>query len=323
MVTKRFIILFSIFFCVFFSLRASAQLLQGNDLSLTLDPQYPGINTSVNASISSYVVDLNKTNISWILNGKTVSIGVGKKDFTFTTDNTGATLTIGVSVETADGTVVNKEVTIIPTGVDMLWEAPDSYVPPFYKGKALLVGEAVAKVVAIPTGGDKGGIIYAWKQDDSLQADSSGYGKNSYLFKNSYLEKENVVEVTLSSLITGNNLGAGTITLTYIQPKINFYEKNPTLGTKWENALTDGFTINNTGETLVAEPYFFFPKDLTSNALNFQWLLNNSPVTTPTPQNKLSVKPEAGTSGQALINLSLENVNTLFLNLTKTLNVNF
>ncbi len=319
---KKFIFLFSILFCLFFAFKVSAQL-EGNDLSLILDPQYPGINTSVTASLTSYVVDLNKTYVSWILNGKTVFVGVGKKEYSFVTDNTGSPITIEASIETANGVIATKDITITPTGVDMLWEAPDSYVPPFYKGKALLVGEAVAKVVAIPTGGDIGGIAYTWKQDDTNQPDSSGYGKNSYIFKNTYLERENTVAVTLSSLITGSNLGAGTITLTHISPKINFYEKNPTLGIKWENALTDGFNINNNGETLVAEPYYFFPKNLSASDLNFTWLLNNSPINTPTPENELSVKPEAGTSGQATINLALENINTLFLNLSKTLNVNF
>ena len=319
---KKFIILFSILFCAFFALRVSAQL-QSNDISFSLNPEYPGPNTNVTASLSSYTLDLNKTNISWVLNSQTVFVGVGKKDYSFKTDNSGTPITIEAGIETATGVFLNKQITITPTGVDMLWEAPDSYVPPFYKGKALLTAEGTVKVVAIPTGGDVGGLNYDWKQDDTEEPDASGYGKSFYLFNNSYLETSNTVEVLLSSLVTGNNLGSNKITLAYGKPKINFYEKDPVLGVKWEKALTDGFTVNKGGGTLVAEPYFFFPQDLNSSDLDFAWAINDASVSTPSPKNELSVKPDAGASGQAKIDLTINNINTLFLTLTKTLNVNF
>ena len=319
---KKFTILFSILFCAFFAFQVSAQL-QENDISLTLNPEYPGINQNVTANLSSYTLDLNKTNISWILNNQTVFVGVGKKDYSFKTDNTGAPVTIEADIETTNGTFLKKQTTITPTGVDMLWEAPDSYVPPFYKGKALLSAESTVKIVAIPTGGDTGGLNYDWKQDDTEEPGASGYGQNFYLFNNSYLETSNKVEVLISSLVNGNNLGSNKITLTYGKPKIDFYENDPSLGIKWENALTDNFNLNKNGETLVAEPYFFFPKNLSSSDLSFEWSINDSAISTPSPKNKLSVKPNSGVSGQAKIDLSINNVNTLFLTLAKTLNVNF
>jgi len=45
---------------------------------------------------------------------------------------------------------IDKEIVIEPAQLDILWESTDSYVPPFYEGKALPSIESTIKVVALP-----------------------------------------------------------------------------------------------------------------------------------------------------------------------------
>jgi len=315
------LILISALIYVFFAFLSYGQT-QAGDVVLAINPQYPKANIDVTASLSSYTTDLDKANISWSLNGQLAVQNVGQKSFSFKVGDIGTQTILAVQIQASDGSFINKQITISPADIDMLWEAQNAYVPPFYEGKALAPSEGMIKVVAV-TGSSSGEkYIYNWEQDDDNKPDSSGYGKNFYSFKNSYLETSNTVETSVSDLY-GNNIGAGKIIIKPGTPKILFYEKDPTLGTKWEKSLNDGFTINPNGETLVVEPYFFSPRNLNSGDLGFKWSLGGSEINTPTIKNELSIKPESGQSGTSTIQVSINNIRTLFLSMTKTLNVNF
>jgi len=320
MFRKSLIILFALAF-IFFAFLSHAQT-QTNDVVLTINPQYPQANTDATATLSSYSTDLDNANIAWSLNGQLSVQAVGQKNFSFKVGNNGTQTTVSVQIQTSDGSFVNKDIVISPTDIDMLWEAQDTYVPPFYEGKTIAPSEGMIKVVAIPSSSNGENYDYNWKQDGDNEADSSGYGENSYSFKNSYLEPSDTIEATISDLY-GNNIGYSQITITPGTPKILFYAKDPDLGTQWQQALSDGFTINPNGETIVAEPYFMTPKDLNSSDLQLAWSLGGSPISTPTVPNELSIKPNSGQSGSSTIDLSINNIKTLFLSIDKTLNVNF
>ena len=95
--------------------------------------------------------------------------------------------------------------TIRPAEMALLWEATDSYVPPFYKGKALPTADTFIKVVAMPEIKTANGIVkhsnlvYSWEKDFTNVQSSSGYGKQSFVYKNDYLDNSNNVGVIASS----------------------------------------------------------------------------------------------------------------------------
>ena len=318
---KKQLILITILIFSFFAFFCFAQT-QSADITLQINPQYPKPNQDVTASLSSFSADLNRANIAWSLNGQPAIKNVGQKTFSFTVGSTGTQTTVAVEIMTSDGSIIDKSLTLTPNDIDLVWEAQNAYTPPFYEGKAIAPSEGIFKITALTSSNNGEKYSYNWKQDGTNMPDSSGYGKNSYSFKNSYLELNNTVSVSVSDLY-GNNLGTGTINTKPGLPKILFYKKDPTLGTQWQNSLTDGFNINPNGETLVAEPYFFTPRNLNSGNLKFTWTLGGTQIDTPSTPNEISLKPTSGQSGSSTINLSVENVKTLFLSLTKTLNVNF
>ena len=298
------------------------------DIVLSVSPQYPGPNQNVNATLGSYAIDLNKANISWSVNDEELSNGIGKKNFSFRTGPADSPTVLSVTIETIDGQNLSKSMTINPADVDMLWEAYDSYAPPFYKGKKLAGSQGTFKVVAIPnlvTAGGKvniNNLSYLWAEDGTNKPNSSGWGKNYFIFQNSYLEKENNVEVKISD-ISGNANASGKITLRTTSPRIVFYRSDPMFGIKWGEALSSGFSISSKGETIVAEPYFFSPKNINSPELVFNWFLNGTKIQIPDPKNVLSIKPEAGQEGNATIKLDIENTNTLFQSLSRQIDVSF
>lgn len=324
---KKYLILILILSATFFGSLVSAQV-RSTDIVLTLSPEFPAPNQNVTATLASFSTNLDKAYISWRVDSEEASGGIGKKTFYFTTTESNSSLSLIATINTIDGQSIQKTITITPTNVDMLWEASDSYVPPFYKGKALVGSQGIFKIVAMPNLTNQGAQVnmnnlsYVWSKDGDIQPSSSGWSKSSFTLQNSYLDKQNTVGVKISD-ISGGATASGNLTLFTSNPKIVFYENDFLLGTKWEKALTNNFQINPNGSTLVVEPYFFSPQNINSSNLTFDWSLNRERIKTPNPKNSLSVKPDAGQKGNALIKVVVNNIRTLFQTAEKEISVQF
>ena len=121
----------------------------------------------------------------------------------------------------------------------LLWQANDSYVPPFYRGKALATPDSEIKVVAMT---DSKNMTYAWKKDYSNDQEASGYGKNFFLYTNDYLEGSNNVSVVASTLDQKYSNEA-SIEVGTTEPKILFYKNDNSLGTTLQKTLTNPYKI--------------------------------------------------------------------------------
>ena len=312
---------------VFASFSADAQI-RDTDIVLGISPENPSPNQTVNATLGSHSINLDKTNISWLVNNEKLGGGIGKKSFSFKMGELGYLTVLSATIDTVDGQSIFKTITLRSTNVDLLWEAYDAYTPPFYRGKALAPSQGKFKVVAIPSLVSQGekvninNLSYAWTKDRNPQVSSSGWGKSSFVFQNSYLDKGNVVEVKVSDIL-GNTGASGKINTTTSNPKILFYEYDSKLGTRWERTLVDGFTINKDGGIIDVEPYFFSPKDIGSSNLAFDWYINGAKIQTPETKNVLPVRPETSEPGNATIRVVIENIKTLFQSTSKQIRVNF
>jgi hypothetical protein len=149
----------------------------------------------------------------------------------------------------------------------LLWEATDSYVPPFYRGKALPTPDSQVKVVAMPEIREGSGYVspqnmtYKWKKDYTNNVDGSGYGKNSFIFINDYLDNSNNISVEAST-ISQSNSSSANIDIGMTEPKILFYKNDNALGTIWSKTLTDTYKMEGNSEIVEAIPYFISPKEL-------------------------------------------------------------
>lgn len=293
---------------------ASAQV-KDSDISMTISPEMPGPMQDVTISVSIFSADLNKAQISWTLDSKPVLIGIGKKTFSFRVGDSGEVSTIDVFINIAGAPSISKRLIVQPGEVDMLWQATDSFVPPFYAGKALPAPEGEIRVVAMPNVKTPSGIklkssdfSYSWKRNFDYDQDSSGYGKNFFTFKNSYLDGVEDVSVTISSVLGNYNAG-GAVSITPSLPKIVFYEKD--LSASYSQAITDGFVMQKNSMKISAIPYFFSSDPIGSD-LKYQWSINNSGVSTPSTPNNLTITLGKGSGNQASIALSIDSLSRLF-----------
>lgn len=303
-----------------------------NDISVDVSPNNPQPHVNTTISISSYLANLDSVMITWSLDGKIVASGsgIGRKTFSFDSGAQGAATRVDVSISLPDG-IINKRVTVTPAVMVMLWEATDSYVPPFYKGKALLSEGSEVKVVALPeikvgvsTVSPKN-MTYSWKKDYANDQNASGFGKNAFTFTTDYLENTSTISVVASTLDQKYNTEGSMSTTTTI-PEIAFYRKDPILGTEREATVADGHHITSADgtETIVAVPYYISPRALNNPALVFTWHINDQMIAVDNfSKNIMPLKVEGGVSGSSKLRLDIDNSDKIFQTAMKQITINF
>ncbi len=310
----------------FFSLRASAA--SPDDIFIDMTPDNPAPNENVTISLSSYSYNLNITKITWYLNGKKTLEGIGKKTFSTTAGSLSTDNNVTVHLALSDGDV-DLKIKVKGNNMVMLYQALDSYVPPFYRGKALPSLDSKIKVVAMPEIMSSGKLVdpnnmnYAWKIDYyTNDVDQSGYGKNYYIYTNDYLDRVNNIEATVST-IDQNYSTKNNINIEASTPKIVFYKKDTKLGTLWENAIPNNYQMTE-DTVLEADPYFISPKNPMNPILSWTWSVNDSPVYLDSiVKNIIPLKITAGVSGSAKVNVEINNKYKFFQTTKKELYINF
>lgn len=314
-------------FLMIFSFAVTANAQTSSDVSISMNPLNPGSNEDVSVSLVSYSSDLNKADITWILDGKRSLSGPGEKQFSFKTLSTGTLSKLTVIIKTSEGENITKSIEIRPSEIDLIWEATDSYVPHFYKGKALPGRESGVKIVAIPNGKIAGknisasDLIYTWKRNFSIEGKMSGYGKKTFSFSNGILKKDEAIGIEARSK-NGEFSAKKDISINFIIPNIVFYEKNPLSGIFYGRSIPGSISIPTLSEkTIVAEPYFFSVGSGGKNKLSYEWKLNNEKISSPRTPSEITLKSDAE-PGVARASLRVENTKTMYQETNATLLIN-
>jgi hypothetical protein len=120
-----------------------------DSILVNMVPENPAPNEGVAISLNSYASNLDAVMITWRVDGKISLSGIGKKTFLLTAPAAGKTTNVSVLIALPDGDIT-KDIAVRPAEMVLLWQADDSYVPPFYKGKAMPSAQSEIKVVAMP-----------------------------------------------------------------------------------------------------------------------------------------------------------------------------
>lgn len=317
----KILLVFSLFFLM--SSIANAQSF-GETLDVNVSPANPGPNTRVYMSVRNVSQNLDTLQITWSLDGRVAKQGTGVKDFEFTTGALGSVSSVTVS---AGG--ISKNVQVRPTEVDLVWET-DGYVPPFYKGKALRVFQGNLRLVAIPHFVNSQGVslnpnslIYSWRNSGVLNAEASGYGKNSLAFSGSVISRPLTIEVTVSTP-DNSYRGSKQITIEETAPMILLYEDHPLYGVMYNNAINNKeFSLRNTELKVTAAPYFFSAQNKDAEKLTYSWSVNGSNTQSSLFKESVVLRREGTASGLSNISLQLDNKNEFLQFATAAFRVKF
>ena len=306
-----------------FLIFSNAQAQSSSDILVDVIPANPNPGESVTINLNSYSLDINSSSITWLVNGKSVQSGIGKKSYTLTAGSAGSETT--VTIKLAD---LETKIIIKPSVMVVLWQADDSYVPPFYKGKALPARDSTVKIVAMPeikvgsTYLNPKNMTYSWRKDFTNDEEASGYGKNSFSYVSDYLDASNYIEVNATTTDQKYSSTSNTTVGTFA-PKIVFYRNEENLGTRFETAVTDGHSIVDK-EILFAAPFFISPKDIRNPRLVWTWSINGGSISNQgLHKNLLPLQVQSGVSGTSTVKLDIENMDKVFQTASSEINVQF
>jgi|SRR5581483_1626498 len=320
---------FLVFSLALMAVVAHAQTVNpSDDINADISPQNPGPNQQVTITLSSFVTNINAATISWNVNGKIVQSGKGDTTLTVTTGGMNAVTSVNITIKTLEGDTIQKNLTIRPTSVDLVWQA-DSYVPPFYKGKALFSHQNIITFIATPhivSGGaeiNPKNLIYKWTLNGSVVQNSSGYGKNAATFVGSIISRPLQVEVDVQNA-DGSLTASGATTVAPVDPTLVLYQIDPLYGIMFQKALHDSETLTGSQEmTVLGVPFYFGVYDPASPDLTYAWSINGNSVNNAPNDTAEIFRQKAGVSGSSNIGLSIENSQKILQTASASFNLTF
>ncbi len=292
--------------------------------NISKTPEYPAPGETVFISVSALEFNAALSDISWKLDGKPLVSGVGKTTVSVTAPAAGKKALVSATIKPNIGGELERSIEISPAGVDLLWEATDSYVPAFYRGKALPIKEGQVKVVAVPNVATANGALrssgafaYTWRKDGKNVPNQSGLGKAALSFSNQILDKENRVEVAATD---GSSSVGGTIIIRPFTPEVILYKEEAARGPVRARALRAVEEVDVSRVTVIAEPYFLSKNFMTNPDITGKWTLNGQEAKS-SRKNALLINT-GSTTGNVSVAFSYADARKLFRNFTKSFTLN-
>ncbi len=213
---------------------------------------------------------------------------------------------------------VNVTQTTIANSVTLIWEA-QSYVPPFYKGRALSVDGGDVNILAFPPVnlGNPSDLVYTWKIDGEVQDTASGAGRSFFthhpdMFGGSPLI---VVEVYRN----GSKVATGALRVPQVKPQVIVYPAQPLAGILFGNRAR---SIDGEEVTLEAYPLFFGVQKKTDPALSYRWSVNGVSAENPLGNaGRLVMRSEEG--GVVAVEVSVANTRNILESAKNALSLTF
>lgn len=298
--------------------QSSLDLIFGTDLAMDLSPENPGAGERVYATVRSSVLDLSAVTLTWKKNGQEIKSGVGLTEIEVAAGALGSETRLVVEVSEDGIPFATAEAFIRPTSLELLWEA-DSYVPPFYHGRALpsagtnLRFEAMPRFIRDGSTLSTRDLIFTWKRNGYVIQSASGRGKSTAVLESpSLFGKETIaVEAKTSDGVLANE---ESIRIESQSPRIVLYQMHPVFGTTYHSAFSDQTLIRETEATFSAIPYFAETDSPNDPTLRYGWKINGVEIENDEKSPSIITINAGNSSGEALLELFLTHATNLFLN---------
>ncbi|MEK9185797.1 MAG: hypothetical protein AAB863_03410 [Patescibacteria group bacterium] len=277
-----------------------------DELTVDVIPTYPKPNSRVFVELRMYTEDLNSAMLSYLVNGKVIKESRGLLNFNFTIGGAGSKTTLTINIALQSGVKFSKEIIFQPATVDLLWQS-DSFVPPFYRGKALFPEQGAVLISAAPqfnagaSSVDPSRLVYQWTVNDEVLESQSGYGKSAIRVSGPILGTSMEVEVLVTDP-TSNLVADNFMTINPVRPIMVFYESSPLYGIVFEKAVNNGVELKGEEISVVATPFFLNARD----PIVYSWSMNGLYTPNVSGLSATFRKPE-DVSGSTFLSLKAEN----------------
>lgn len=301
--------------------QSSVDLILGTDLAIELSPAHPEPGERVYATARSTLIDLSSLTLSWSKNGEKMESGVGLTEFDIAAGNLGSETRLTLQASEGGIPFATAEAVIRPTALELLWEA-DSYVSPFYRGRALPSAGTNLRLQAIPrfirTDGSAiatKDLIFTWKRNGYVIQSASGRGKSSARLESPSLYGTDMITVEVKT--QGGELASEAGARVESQsPHVALYQNHPVFGTMYYHALSGRAVVSETEATFSAVPFFAPATSPDDRSLTYQWKINGVDIlNNETNPSMITINAEKS-PGEAAIELFLTHSTDLYLNAT-------
>lgn len=277
-------------------------------LTLTMSPEYPAPGETVQLSVTSYALDINRSLITWKAGEKVITEGEGVTKTSVQAGQAGSVTTVSVEVTSENGQSGYAEARIAPSDMQILWTS-DSYVPPFFKGKK--VAGPSAKIDAYAsvyfTNGTRTipekDIIYTWYRGNTLLGTISGRGKSRATFTGPVFGSETFRVIAESA--DRSQYAESSLLITAHEPELKLYENHPLFGVLYHRAIVGQVNTMEKELKVTAVPYFAHTES--PQTLSYEWSVNDRNIVPHPEEPETLVINAGGFSGIA--NLSLVAMN--------------
>jgi hypothetical protein len=248
-------------------------------INLRPSTQFYEPNSQVEIEVVSRLINLNNKQITWSVNGDVVEDGFGVKSITVPTGTLTDPTTVSFVADLPEEGRVTRKLTLQPVEVDLVWEADQSYTPPFFQGKSLNPGWGNISVTAIPhiyksdgTKYPEGDLVYRWEYNGVVYGDDSGRGQNSITVNTTPRNNRLSVEIEAPN---GEIVARDFVNIPRSDPQIKFYRQLSNRGTVLSKSLEDSVELDRRDETrITAQPYYYLSESSRGGNLNYNWMIN-------------------------------------------------
>jgi hypothetical protein len=284
-------------------------------LIITMNPVNPAPGQTVEVTVSSPIADLADSVIRWSVGGSPLAEALGATSITTTAGALGTEKKIRVTADTGGGTV-SADASIIPTEVDLLYDA-NSYVPPFYEGRALPSPSSQVRLHAVPRLVRPKGVavaasdlLYTWKRNGATLASISGKGRSTATVPAPALFGADTISVDVATA-DRSLVGNASVRIPSVEPVLVFYEDSPLFGIRFRNALRAEDVAGGGELTIAAVPYFALAAGPNDPRLEYAWRVNGRTIAPDTARpDELTLSSGDG-SGKARVDLTVTNATDL------------
>ena len=290
---------------------AQAQQFLNNtrQLTLTMTPESPRPGDTVRFQVSSYNIDLDRSDIVWRAQNSIIVEGAGVKEATVKAGATGTITRIRVTARDAEGNSATAEAVIRPVEIELIWST-DSYVAPLYRGRALPGANSKIRVYALarfPRGSalvPEKEIIYTWSHNNATLSALSGRGKSHIEIVGPSLYDRDSISV-VAETVDRAWTGTASINIPMSDTVLELYENHPLYGILYHRAIIGEVHTNEQEQKLTAVPYFANIRTPSDSALFYDWSVNDVRAESGKEDPSTLIITTKNYTGPAMISLAL------------------
>ena len=245
----------------------------GGELSIVLDPQYPGPRDEVTATLDDYSLNTSGTSIAWFIDQKFVVGSENKREISFTAGDVGTNTTIEVRLTDISGHVLATSQTVSPIYIDVIIE-PQTYTPVFYAGRALPIYGSTVYLTALVGSNTNltqaNGYTFNWKLNDQVLGGGSMRGGN----KTSLIVPHGSSNIITLSVFNnqGQTIARRLFEIPSVAIDVQFYEINTLYGLS-HKAVGESLNLLSNSTTIKAVPYNLDLNSVNGNLFT-EWQIN-------------------------------------------------